>query len=421
MATKERRVSTRSRSTWTERELLQIGVRGLTNWRPGPVGDADSPYQLLDVFSGCGGMSAGFAAIARATGVVQAIGGVDLNARSLDTYSRNMGALGIQCDVSGLTAPAALKKLLRRVPAYDQRRGTILIACAPCQGFSAHRKKSWHELDPRNSLVVKAAHVAVLLQPDVLVMENVPELFSHRYWAGFREFCAIMKASGYEISQGIINAAAHGVPQERHRALVIASKHRLIGLPPAEYSPSRFRTVRSAIEELPPVSAGIRSLDDPLHRSASHRESTLRVLRSVKCDGGSRPPGVGPKCLQGFKGFADVYGRLYWDRPAITITHYARNPASGRFVHPEQHRGLTAREAARLQSFPDAYDFAGGFDDIFRQIGEAVPPRLAVAIAARVLASLLGGEPRPGIAETVDSPVSDSFASVIAGMKARRR
>lgn len=88
----------------------------------------------------------------------------------------------------------------------------------------------------------------------------------------------------------------------------------------------------------------------------------------IPLDGGSRPAGVGPKCLQNFKGFADVYGRLYWNKPSITITHYARNPASGRFVHPEQHRGLTAREAARLQSFPDNYEFCGGFDDIFRQI-----------------------------------------------------
>ena len=115
-----------------------------------------------------------------------------------------------------------------------------------------------------------------------------------------------------------------------------------------------------------------------------------------------------------------MYGRLAWDRPAITITHYARNPASGRFVHPEQNRGLTMREAARLQSFPDGFEFTGGFDDVFRQIGEAVTPMLSLSVAASTLAALKG-EIRLGVEELVMEPVNDSFASVIAGIKGSRR
>ena len=125
------------------------------------------------------------------------------------------------------------------------------------------------------------------------------------------------------------------------------------------------------------------------------------------------------------KGFSDVYGRLYWDKPSITITHYARNPASGRFTHPEQDRGLTAREAALLQSFPNEFEFTGKSDDIYRQIGEAVPPMLSSAVAANVLIELLSIEPNDDeIAlspQSINEPVSSSYSSVIAGIKMRNQ
>jgi DNA (cytosine-5)-methyltransferase 1 len=134
---------------------------------------------------------------------------------------------------------------------------------------------------------------------------------------------------------------------------------------------------------------------------------------------------VGPECLGRVKGFYDVYGRLGWDMPAITITHYARNPASGRFTHPAQDRGLTAREAARLQSFPDGFRFEGKSDDIYRQIGEAVPPLLSCGIAADVMIEHLSKEPTPaqmtGGTDTIELPVVNSYSSVIAGIKNTRR
>lgn len=135
--------------------------------------------------------------------------------------------------------------------------------------------------------------------------------------------------------------------------------------------------------------------------------------------------GVGPACLDRTKGFSDTYGRLYWDRPSITITHYARNPASGRYTHPEQDRGLTAREAGLLQSFPYGFEFMGNSDDIYRQIGEAVPPLFAVGIATDILIELLSSEPSDEQLEaspkSIDSPVSSSYSSVIAGIKIRQK
>jgi len=263
------------------------------------------------------------------------------------------------------------------------------------------------------------ADVAVSMQPDCVIMENVPELLSGRYWKHFEYLRDRLIGAGYTVKQAIHSAAEHGAPQDRFRALIIAMKVDF-SMPEARLKPSEFRTVRNAISDLPPVRAGEQASSDPMQKSATHRQSTIDVIKAIPKNGGSRPNGVGPKCLQDFKGFADVYGRLAWDRPAITITHYARNPASGRFVHPEQNRGLTMREAARLQSFPDGFEFTGGFDDVFRQIGEAVPPMLSLSVAASTLASLKG-EMRSGVEELIVEPVNDSFAGVIAGIKGSRR
>jgi DNA (cytosine-5)-methyltransferase 1 len=147
------------------------------------------------------------------------------------------------------------------------------------------------------------------------------------------------------------------------------------------------------------------------------------VIRQVPHDGGNRPNGVGPACLDKTKGFSDVYGRLFWDKPSITITHYARNPASGRYTHPEQDRGLTAREAALLQSFPVGFEFTGKSDDVYRQIGEAVPPMLSSAIAVKILIEYLSNEPTrnqlESSIESINNPVSSSYSSVIAGIKTK--
>ena len=145
----------------------------------------------------------------------------------------------------------------------------------------------------------------------------------------------------------------------------------------------RFISVRQAIGHLEPVKPGEIGLD-PMHFCANHRNSTVETIKQVPRDGGSRPPGVGPKCLAKVDGYRDVYGRLAWDRPAVTVTASARNPASGRFSHPEQDRGLTVREAALLQGFPHNFIFEGSFDEKFLQIGNAVPPRFSLCLAEAV-------------------------------------
>lgn len=402
-------------------ELVQDALR---RWKPLKVKDrpVSAPYQVIDFFSGCGGVSLGFAALSRVFPAFDLVGGCDINPDALKTYSKNFATAGVSEDVRRLASgEVPLDDFLSKLNGYDPKRPTVVIGCAPCQGFTSHRKKDWDNDDERNSLVYDFARLAVRLNPVCIVMENVPELLSEKYWEHFEAARAVLVEAGYVVHQKIYNAAAFGVPQERFRSLVIAMR-RNHAMPKPFLPSSRFVTVRDAIGKLPSVAPGVPHPSDPLHRSAGHRESTVETIRAIPKNGGSRPNGVGPKCLDKVAGYYDVYGRLHWDKPSITITRYARNPASGRYVHPEQDRGLTVREAAILQSFPKGFAFLGNFDAIFKQIGEAVPPAFSCAVAATVLSELLSpeiGEHETGSESHVVSPVSNSYSSVIAGLKQR--
>lgn len=381
--------------------------------------------QILDFFCGAGGTSLGFAAINNILPVFHFLAGCDINATSAATYAKNFGTPTICEDIIKIAdTPQSIHAFLDKI-GFDNDKPTILIGCAPCQGFSSHRKKHWNdEDDERNSLVIAFARIVAEVKPKVFVMENVPEFLSDRYWKYFSKAREAFFDAGYIVKQNICNAAEFGVPQERFRAIVIGMKKEYL-LPEGYYSKEKFRTVRSAIEELKPLKAGEADPRDVLHKAVSHKRSTVEVIKKVPHDGGSLPEGVGPECLSRVNGFYDVYGRLSWDKPAITITHYARNPASGRYSHPVQDRGLTAREAARLQSFPDGFLFEGKSDDIYRQIGEAVPPLLSCGVAVDVLIELFSSEPTPvqlksGIG-VINAPVSNSYSSVIAGIKNIKR
>ena len=384
---------------------------------------ANNPIQLIDFFSGAGGTSLGFAALNHVIPAFKMLGGCDINEASATTYSHNFGTPLIHEDITRLaTDNEVFASFLKKI-GYDNRKPTIMIGCAPCQGFSSHRKKHWNEDDDvRNSLIMAFAEIVRKVQPEVIIMENVPEFLSTRYWRYFSAAKKSYEEMGYIVKASIYNAAAFGVPQERFRSIIIGMKKDFV-LPQGYLQPSAYRTVRDAIGYLPPVAAGVASSDDAMHKSVAHKISTINVIKKVPHDGGSRPAGVGPKCLDKTKGFSDVYGRLFWDKPSITITHYARNPASGRYTHPEQDRGLTAREVALLQSFPNGFEFCGKSDDVYRQIGEAVPPMLSSAIAASVLIELLSVAPSENelkdSPKSINEPVSNSYSSVIAGIKAR--
>jgi len=395
----------------------------MEKWKPlkGKMNPNDAPFQVVDFFCGCGGMSLGFAAISRISPFFNLIGGCDIDSDACKSYTRNFNVPALAIDLRSLeNDDTKLLDFMDNLEGYDNRKPLITIGCPPCQGFTSHKKKSWNIEDERNTLVGQFASVAVDLDSECVVMENVPEMLSKRYWNHFEEAKTILQNAGYVVHQAIYNAAKFRVPQERFRTIVIAMKRDFL-LPEPLVTPDEYVTVREAIGHLPKVNPGQVHPGDKFHRSARHRKSTIETIRAVPHDGGSRPVGIGPKCLDRVRGFYDVYGRLFWDKPSITITHYARNPASGRFVHPDQDRGLTMREAALLQSFPMGFEFVGSFDSIFKQIGEAVPPRLACGVATNVLLELISSHPteteKQNCTSSITEPVVDSFSSVIAGLK----
>lgn len=409
-----------NKSISPEDEYFYQAKDKLEKWKPSKALPPKKAIQVIDLFSGCGGMSLGFASLSKITKDIQLIGAADINDKSLETYRNNFMVPALNKDVRALAeSPELLDQFLEELDGYDPNLTQVLIGCAPCQGFTAHRKKNWNQPDERNGLIEAFTDIAVSMQPDCIVMENVPELLSKKYWPHFTYFQRKMTENGYIVKQSIHNAAAHGVPQERFRAIVIAMKKDFY-LPLDRLQRDEFLTVKDAIGNLSRVKAGEICAKDPMHKSANHKASTIDVIKAVPLNGGSRPDGIGPKCLQGFKGFADVYGRLSWDKPSITITHYSRNPASGRFTHPDQHRGLSMREAARLQSFPDGFVFSGSTDDIYRQIGEAVPPLLSTAIASNVYANLKQEIPYRED-NLITEPVNNSYAGVIAGIKGSKK
>jgi DNA (cytosine-5)-methyltransferase 1 len=256
-------------------------------------------------------------------------------------------------------------------------------------------------------------------------MENVPEMLYREHWHHFAAFRSSLQAGGFTVRARVENLATFGVPQERYRALVMASREAArVKMPLPTFTPDQFRSVRDAIGHLPPLEAGQRDDHDPMHVTSRHRPETLNILRHIPKDGGSRrslPPGLGPECHRRVDGFRDVYGRLWWDRPAVAITARCRTPSCGRFVHPFQDRGLSVREAGLLQGFPSDFYFEGPFDDKFKQIGNAVSPMFSRALAehvSRVWSGVGADAPRAG---DIDEPISKSISSSLAAMKRKLR
>jgi DNA (cytosine-5)-methyltransferase 1 len=380
---------------------------------------------VIDMFSGAGGMSTGFRAVNALTPAYRLAMAVDIDEDANTTYELNLGLRPRALDVGALAKDKRKLKQLVQSVRSSPTAPLVLIGCAPCQGFSSHRNEAGSG-DERNTLFESFAKVAATIQPDAVVIENVPEILSDRYWPMVVSARKILAEAGYHTIVAVHDMAEFGVPQNRYRAVMIGMKHKF-SMPRGFLARDAYRTVRDAIGGLAPIRPGAIQSSDPMHFTASHRASTIETIKAVPIDGGNRPYDAGPDCLRraeerrGRAVYEDVYGRLWWNKPAITITAHARNPASGRYVHPEQHRGLSVREAALLQSFPAGYAFEGAFDSRFRQIGNAVPPAFSAYLAAHLAGEIYrkgrGVEPQADII----APVGPSFSRLIPALKAGHR
>ena len=335
----------------------------------------------IDLFCGAGGLTRGL----EMEGIDVRLG-VDVDPACRYPYEANNWASFLETDITTLG-----KKTLRE--AWTDAEIRLLAGCAPCQPFSTYTQAAAPESDRegRWELLRTFGTLVQQLTPELVTMENVPDLRKHQV---YRRFINILTRCGYQVSENIVECEAYGIPQKRRRLVVLASRLGPIDI----VSPARFgarrRTVRDAIGELPFLRHGERDETDPLHRASSLSPVNLKRIRASE-PGGSWQSWdnrlVAPcHAREKGKGYRSVYGRMEWDRPAPTITTQSFGFGSGRFGHPEQDRALSLREAALLQTFPRDYAFAPlngaiAMKTIGRLIGNAVPVRLGRVVGRSML------------------------------------
>ena len=332
----------------------------------------------LDLFSGCGGLTLGLK-----QGGFKVLGAVDIDPLSIEAYRANHDDVTIwDADIRELSPTQIQSSLGLKKGDLD-----LLAGCPPCQGYSTMRTLNGALTvdDPRNDLLLEVLRFVDVLRPRAVMIENVPGLAKDKSFEVFRER---MEKTGYQGELDVFNAAEYGVPQRRRRLIYLAGLHtRIPFAEPFHYTV----TVKDAIGGLPKAGAS----GDPIHDMPERRTPrVMQVIRRIPKDGGSRtdlPEKDQLDCHKRCNGFKDVYGRMSWSDVSPTITSGCFNPSKGRFLHPQEDRAITMREAALLQGFPRQYDFptARGKSGVAMLIGNALPPPLIAAHAKVVRDTLL--------------------------------
>lgn len=260
----------------------------------------------------------------------------------------------------------------------------LFCGCAPCQPFTKQNTiQPEPSDDDRVPLLSYFTKLVESCRPDIVFFENVPGIQSIKHDSQpFARFVSIVKRLGYSISRAsAVRLMQYGVPQSRRRLVLLISRHGSIELPPPTHGPGRespYVTVRDTIADLPPIAAGETHLDVLNHRAAGLSERNLQRI-GVTPEGGSHrewQDSLKLPCHKNTDGHSDVYGRMWWDRPASGLTTRCISYSNGRFGHPDQNRAISIREAACLQTFPRKFEFKGSLGAMARQIGNAVPPRI---------------------------------------------
>lgn len=342
--------------------------------------------RTIDLFAGAGGLSLGFE---QAELGFRPILAVEIDPAAARTYERHFGG---QVETGSVTD-------IVEYPEAD-----VIIGGPPCQGFSPlGRDRDDASRAELNELWQQYLRAVRQVQPAAFVIENVPEFQKSG------QFHALLEAMDndpvlkeYAFAYGPLNAAEYGAPQRRIRGIFMAVRgaEQVAWPPPVTHGPNAaseapYETVRDAIGDLPkyPTATEPEVTEDTggfrqeLHLKRNPRPTSLERYMAIP-EGGNRfdlarnRPDLLPRCwAEKPTGTTDVMGRLWWERPSPTIRTEFFKPEKGRYLHPEAHRPITHREAARLQGFPDDFIFEGSKIEIARQIGNAVPTALAQAIA----------------------------------------
>lgn len=333
--------------------------------------------QAVDFFCGAGGMSFGL----RQAGI-EVLAGIDNAADCKKTYETNvLGAKFIKHDIGTLTAP----ELQRRLSLKRNDPNLVFVGCSPCQFWSKIRTDK--NRSQRTAFLLRHFEKFIrYFKPGFIIIENVPGLHATKSKGILADFIEFISRNGYAWSDGIVNAHNYGVPQNRKRYLLVATRLApSISLPAAKIGSgknvSAFLGVKNGFAK---IAAGHKDESTFLHTAAALSPANLKRIAVTPESGGNRMAWRHDKRLQlnAYKGrdkiFTDVYARMYWDRPAPTITTRFNSFSNGRFGHPVENRAISLREGATLQTFPKHFVFHGQTQSsIARQIGNAVPPELA--------------------------------------------
>lgn len=356
------------------------------NGRPRTSPLTPMPLRVIDLFAGCGGLTAGF----MATGCYTPVAAVEHDLAAAATYAVNFGEDHVYWgDIKGWIAG--------ELPAAD-----VVIGGPPCQGFSNLGAR--HNRDPRNALWRRYVDTLAAVKPRVFLLENVDRFAASGQFRDLvRETYCNGRLRDYRLDHHIVRATDFGASQLRRRVIVIGTHRDLdrIEVPRSRVVSEKWRTVRDAIGDLEPrvenkelpdsrveifgqVIPGVYKSPD-LHITRNYTEISLQRFNHIP-QGGNRfdlPDALKAPCWLGHhSGSGDVMGRMHWRKPSVTIRTEFFKPEKGRYLHPEENRAITHYEAARIQGFPDDFQWCGSKIQIARQIGNAVPVPLAEALAA---------------------------------------
>jgi len=333
-------------------------------------------YSSLDLFSGCGGLTLGLHKAGFHTELA-----IDSDSYACKTYNLNFkNTILVEQDIRTVSTDNIKDKL-------GIQTIHLLAGCPPCQGFSSLRRlnKRQSVRDPRNNLVLEYLRFVKELIPYTIMMENVPGLANYYQ---FRNMVTELKNTGYHIVYKVVNVKHYGVPQSRDRLVLVGSR---LGKIDIFSGNGNYVTVKQRIGDLEPPE----NSNDPMQKIvANHTDRIKAMIALIPKDGGSRKDLPDEYILQCHKkegiGFNDIYGRLRWNDQSTTITGGCLNPSKGRFLHPDQDRVITPREAAMLQSFPRNYKFPADMPKaaLALLIGNALPPTFSYYISKHIKAHL---------------------------------
>lgn len=342
-------------------------------------------FSVVDIFCGIGGLSYGFLSEG-----FKIAAGIDFDNTCQFAYEKNNKAKFINEDIAKVNA-SDLNKL------FEKGKRKILIGCAPCQPFSSYTFRDKNKKKSKWSLLYEFTRLIRDVEPEIVSMENVAQLVNFKKPPVFDDFLDSLHEMGYYVNFEVVNCPDYGIPQSRKRLVLLASKYKEIKLLPKTHSSDNYVTVKDTIGNMPAITDGETDEKDKLH--FSRRLSPLNKKRiMVTPYGGSWkdwPENLLLSChkKESGKSYKSVYGRMKWEKPGPTITTHCVGYGNGRFGHPEQHRAISLREAALLQTFPMTYEFfpeSKGFSSVIiaRQLGNAVPVLLGQVIAKSIKAHI---------------------------------